>query len=109
MTVVIPRRYHEFIEDGIASGKFRSAEEIVWEALHHFELRERKLDALRADLMAGMEESERGETVSGEEVFAELLGRFASDSEHSTRNREGQKITDETRIEPNAAGPHSNK
>ena len=63
MPDVLSREIEEFIEQQIASGKFRSRREILEEALRQFRARERKLDALRAELQAGLEQLECGEAL----------------------------------------------
>lgn len=57
-----------FIEDGIASGRFGNASEIVREGLRLLEERERedqaKLDSLRAAVKEGIDDIERGDYVT---------------------------------------------
>ena len=81
MSTVVPADYQEFIDREVASGKFSSADEVVSEALRLFRDREQKLDALRREIMLGVEELDRGETISGEEVFRELRERFCEPRE----------------------------
>ena len=47
----------------VASGRYRSEEELIASALRLLEDRERKLAALRDDLQVGLDELERGETI----------------------------------------------
>jgi antitoxin ParD1/3/4 len=60
---MIPAEFRPFVSDAVASGKYRSEEEMVSTALRLLEERERKLDALRKDLQFGLDELDRGEAV----------------------------------------------
>lgn len=52
-----------FSSDAVASGKYRSEQELVFTALRLLEHRERRLDALRSDLQLGLSELDRGEGI----------------------------------------------
>lgn len=58
MAVAIPNELIGYVADGIASGRFRSEEEAVTEALLLLKERDRKLSALRADLQVGIDSLE---------------------------------------------------
>lgn len=73
MSTVIPVDYQDFIDRKVASGQFRSADEVVLEALRQFSDRERKLDALRSEIMIGIDQLERGEGIPLDEAFDEFL------------------------------------
>lgn len=80
-------RFDKFIEDGIQSGKYSNASEVVREGLRLLELREKKeqarIEALRAAIQVGIDEIERGEyvvlktpeeiTAWGQQIFQEAL------------------------------------
>lgn len=60
MAITIPEELKAFVADGVASGRFRSEEEAVREGLDLLRHREEKLDALRADLQAGIDQLDAG-------------------------------------------------
>jgi antitoxin ParD1/3/4 len=83
--VALTREQKRFIDDRIASGRSRSAQEVIGEALWLLERtdrecieREAKLAALRADIQEGIDSIERGEGIDGEEFFAHLETEHAS-------------------------------
>lgn len=55
MSVVLPARLQRFVEEQVASGQYRSTEEVVVEAVRLMDERERQLTALRADIRKGLE------------------------------------------------------
>jgi antitoxin ParD1/3/4 len=62
MSAVIPPEFQPFVVDGIASGRFRSEEEAVTEALGLLRSREQKLNALRKDIQTGLDDLDAGRT-----------------------------------------------
>ena len=60
MTTSVPQEYQQFIAERIASGRFRSEEEAVGEAMDLLRRREQKLDALRAEIQAGLDDIDAG-------------------------------------------------
>lgn len=61
MSIAFPDDMEQFVQNAIASGKFRSREELVSAALTMFRNREEKLDRLREDIQIGIEQLEGGE------------------------------------------------
>ena len=61
MAVTIPEELQQFVEHAIASGKYRSWDEVVSEALRLLREREEKLDRLRSDIQLGIDQLGRGE------------------------------------------------
>ncbi|MHC5719537.1 MAG: ribbon-helix-helix domain-containing protein, partial [Nostoc sp.] len=63
-------------KDKVSSGKYHSVSEVMGEALRLLDQRDRiqeqRLAELKAKIQEGIEASERGEVVDGEEVFAEI-------------------------------------
>jgi len=55
MSVVLPARLQRFVEEQVASGQYRSADEVLVEAVRLMDERERQLAALRADIRKGLE------------------------------------------------------
>jgi putative addiction module CopG family antidote len=67
-----------FVQREVASGKFRSQEEVVAEGLRMLRERERQRDALRADILAGIEQLDRGEgiVIDSPEAEAAFVSRI---------------------------------
>lgn len=63
MTAVIPAEFQPFVSDAVASGKYRSQEELLSAALQLLKDRERKLDALRDDLQIRLDELDHGKAI----------------------------------------------
>lgn len=61
MASIIPPECQLFAANAVASGKYRSADELVFAALRLLEQRERRLDALRADIQVGLRELDQGQ------------------------------------------------
>jgi antitoxin ParD1/3/4 len=83
MHISLPPDLDRFVQDAVASGRYRSADEVLQAAVRL--LRERderqreqaaKLAALRADIGEGIASIERGEGIDGEEFFAKLRTEF---------------------------------
>ena len=64
MSQVVPREFDEFVAREIASGKYRSHEEVVSAGLRLLQERERKLESLRADIQVGLDQLDRGEGIT---------------------------------------------
>jgi antitoxin ParD1/3/4 len=66
----------QLVKDKVSSGKYNSVSEVMGEALRLLEerdrIRDQRLAELKAKIQEGIEASERGEVVDGEEVFAEI-------------------------------------
>jgi antitoxin ParD1/3/4 len=66
----------QLVKDKVSSGKYHSVSEVMGEALRLLEerdrIRDQRLAELKAKIQEGIEASERGEVVDGEEVFAEI-------------------------------------
>jgi len=76
MNVSLTLELEEFVKNKVNSGKYNSVSEVIGEALRLLDERDRsqeqRLAELKAKIREGIEASERGEVVDGEEVFAEL-------------------------------------
>jgi antitoxin ParD1/3/4 len=66
----------QLVKDKVNSGRYHSVSEVMGEALRLLDerdrIREQRLAELKAKIQVGIEASERGEVVDGEEVFAEI-------------------------------------
>ena len=62
MLITIPEDFQTFVARGIDSGRFRSAEEVICEGLNLLRDKERKLEALRADLQVGLDQLDAGQS-----------------------------------------------
>ncbi|KYC42174.1 CopG family transcriptional regulator [Scytonema hofmannii PCC 7110] len=66
----------QLINEKVNSGRYYSASEVIGEALRLLDERDRtqeeRLAELKGKIRVGIEASERGEVIDGEEFFAEL-------------------------------------
>ena len=69
MNVSVGERWEVFIAEAVKSGRYGSASEVVREGLRLVEERERKLDALRAEIAAALANQRE---VTEEEIDAAL-------------------------------------
>ncbi len=77
MNVSIPSELEQFIDAQVTSGRYRSTNELIQDALRLLQEREARRQALREEIGKkideGWEAAERGELFDGEAVFEELL------------------------------------
>jgi putative addiction module CopG family antidote len=64
MSVALPAEFQQFVSRVVASGKYRSEEEVVATALRLLQEQERKRDALLEDLQQGIDDLEDGKRVT---------------------------------------------
>ncbi|MBN4002404.1 type II toxin-antitoxin system ParD family antitoxin [Nostoc sp. LPT] len=76
MNVSLTPELEQLVKDKVNSGRYHSVSEVMGEALRLLDerdrLQEKRLAELKAKIQEGIEASERGEVVEGEEVFAEI-------------------------------------
>ena len=76
MNISLSKELEQLIQEKVKSGRYLSASEVVGEALRLLDERDRvqeaRLAELKVKIREGIEASERGELVDGEEFFAEL-------------------------------------
>lgn len=77
METHIPREFEDFVRTQIGSGKFRSEEELLTEALRLFRRYEEKRDSLDRDIQQGLDSLDRGEGIPHEHVMADMDGWIA--------------------------------
>ncbi len=82
MTSTIPPEFTQFVEQEVASGRYRSAEELVSEGLRLIQERERRRNGLREKVKIGLDQLDRGE---GTELDEESLGSFLDEIEDEVR------------------------
>ena len=79
MDVRLSPEQERFVNAKVASGEYPSPGEMVREALHLLEERDRSRQAhresLRAEVQRGIDQADRGELIDGEEAFARLRRR----------------------------------
>lgn len=79
MNVSLTTQLEAFIQEKLDSGQYRSASEVVREALRLLweqnQVRQLRLDRLRQEIATGIDEADRGELIEGESVFARLRAR----------------------------------
>jgi antitoxin ParD1/3/4 len=84
MNVSLTPELEEFVAKLVEAGRYRSASEVVRAAIRLLQDREAErsatLDALRANIDAGVEELDRGDAASADEVFEEILKALRSEA-----------------------------
>lgn len=81
MNVSLTPELEEFVNQGVTSGMYHSASEVVRAGLRL--LKEQndfhavRLESLKQEIARGIEQAERGEKISGDEVFQRLRERNA--------------------------------
>lgn len=90
MNILLSKELERLIQDKVKSGRYLSASEVVGEALRLLDERDRiqeaRLAELKAKIREGIEASEQGEVIDGEEFFAELeedIRRIEAEMEQS--------------------------
>lgn len=74
MDIAVGERWERFLSEVVSEGRYASASEVVLEGLRLVELRERKLQDLRATVQASIAE---GGSYTSEEVFGALEERLS--------------------------------
>ncbi|MEH2296458.1 type II toxin-antitoxin system ParD family antitoxin [Nostoc sp.] len=76
MNISLTPELEQLVKDKVNTGRYHSVTEVMGEALRLLDerdrVREQRLAELKAKIQEGIEASERGEVVDGEEVFAEI-------------------------------------
>jgi antitoxin ParD1/3/4 len=79
MNISLTPELTDFVKAQVASGMYHSASEVVRDGLRLLkdreQLRQMRLEELRKEIAVGIEQLERGEWVTSEEVFRELRER----------------------------------
>ncbi len=73
MAIQLTPEFEQLIENKVKSGPYKSASEVIAEALRLLDQRDRifadNKDAVRAKIEQGWQSAQRGELVDGDEVF----------------------------------------
>ena len=72
MGTEIPSDYSSIVQELIAQGKFQNEQELVAEGIRLVIAR----DKLHADIQAGIDELDRGESIDAEDVYTEARRRI---------------------------------
>ncbi len=72
MHVSLAPELEQQIAESVASGRYANDREVVEEALRLLFETEAARARLRAEIQIGLDQLDRGESISGEELFAEL-------------------------------------
>lgn len=83
-TISLPQRLEAFAQELVAKGQYRTTDEVVADAFEALEFRN-KVNALQAEVDAGMREIETGDYTEGS--AKELSLQMRRDSEHLTDPR----------------------
>jgi len=79
MNVSLTRELEEYISRKVKMGLYKSASEVVREALRMLRERDRtqqgELAELHREIQTGLDQLDRGEGIPGEQVFAEIHRR----------------------------------
>lgn len=74
--MTLPPKLEAIVKEKVESGLYSSSAEVMEEALHLLNerdrLREMRLQELRKEIAKGLEQLDRGEGIPGEQVFEEL-------------------------------------
>jgi antitoxin ParD1/3/4 len=89
--MTIPQELRQFVDGAVASGKYRSPEEVVATALRMLQEREQKLMALRSDIAIGIAQLDRGEGLAVADEQAHLA--FFDDIDRRGHQRLATKNT----------------
>ena len=73
MSIALPPDVQRFVDDEVASGAYKSADDLITTAVELLRQHQANLARLKTDIEDGLQ----GEGVSAEKVFADLRAKFA--------------------------------
>jgi antitoxin ParD1/3/4 len=80
MDVVLPPDLEHQVAETVASGRYRSADEVVHAGLRLLfqaeQTRAARLATFQAEIQAGLDQLDRGEAISAEQLWAEVNRRL---------------------------------
>lgn len=77
MDIHLNSSLESFVRQKLDSGHYRSASELVNEALRLMLEREKRLAELKSDIQVGIEQAERGELIDAKTVFQSIQKQSA--------------------------------
>ena len=72
MTIQLKPEQEKFIQEKIASGEYKNADDVISQAFKLLEAKERKIKELQNKISLGTEQITQGQVTDGEEVFNRL-------------------------------------
>lgn len=75
MNVSLTPQLEKMVREKVESGSYNNASEVVRDGLRLIEQRDRKLEALRGLIQAGMDQIERGECVVADDAFFDSIDK----------------------------------
>jgi antitoxin ParD1/3/4 len=76
VSVDLPEQLTDFVDHMVAEGPFRNASEVMREAMRRLEAEEDEWEKVKAGVMLGLAQIERGEVIDGEEAFKRLREKY---------------------------------
>ncbi|HEX8450885.1 MAG TPA: type II toxin-antitoxin system ParD family antitoxin [Longimicrobium sp.] len=98
MNGMLPPELDRWVQERVGTGQFSSTDEAIRAGLlllQREEERRTKLEALRTDVQAGIEQLDRGEGVDGEMVFEEVLRSIAAQRDQEGRSTSPGELVEE--------------
>jgi putative addiction module CopG family antidote len=74
MSIALPPDVQRFVEQEVASGAYKSPDELIATAVELLRQHQARYAQLKADIEIGMQ----GEGIAAEKVFADLRAKFAT-------------------------------
>lgn len=92
MTITLTEELEELINEKIKSGAYKSADEVIVASLRLLEAREKGMDALRREIMRGIEDIQQGrfttyETDAELEAFSDKIIRQGQERLDASRKQ----------------------
>jgi antitoxin ParD1/3/4 len=90
MNVSLTPELEKLVNDEVASGRYKTASEVVREGLRLLEFRKKKLQALKRELAIGIRQLERGEFyeyASVQELFDDIKAQAQKRQKTKARKR----------------------
>ena len=70
--VVLPEALNDFVDRMVADGSYQNASEVMREGLRRLAAEEDEWEKVKAGVLLGLAQVERGEVIDGEEAFTRL-------------------------------------
>ncbi len=76
MSIQLNPEQQKFIQDKIASGAYKNADDVITEAFKLLEAREQKIKELKDKIAVGTEQVVNGQLTDGETVFEQIQSKI---------------------------------